>query len=244
MLRKIARLAACVAVIALPACTAPGDINAPAPNLGDFALGQTVVVTPTLTKGPFSREVEPDKLSASVKRAVETRLSRHEGTRAYNLGIALEGYVLAKPGIPLVASPKSILLVAVTVWDDAEQEKLNDVPKRFTVVEDVSGDTVVGSGNTQTGDVQMVNLSRNAAKVIEQWLVEQKRSEGWFPAPVTSPTDEEPVPEVAAAEPSPPAVPTTEEPATQPPGEEVDAVAPGHEDAPRKRSIHDDDGMR
>lgn len=183
MLRKTALLATSLAVAMLSACTAPGDINSAPPDLGSFALGQTVVVAPKLTKGPFSREASRADWIASVKPAVEARLGRHQGKSFYNLGIAIEGYVLAKAGIPVVAAPKSVLILGVTVWDDAAQAKLNEAPKRFTVVEDFSGGTVLGSGNTQSLEAQMANLSRNAAKVIEQWLLDQKRDEGWFAAP-------------------------------------------------------------
>jgi len=33
---------------------------------------------------------------------------------------------------------------------------------------------------TQSADQQLENLSKNAAKMIELWLVRQKAEEGWF----------------------------------------------------------------
>jgi len=96
------------------------------------------------------------------------------------LGISLEGYVLAVPGVPLVASPKSALIFNVTAWDDAAGAKLNDEPEQITVIESFSGETVLGSGLTQSKEVQMRNLSRNAAKLIQNWLVRQKYQEDWF----------------------------------------------------------------
>lgn len=167
-------------LVLLAACTNPNDLGEAPPDLGDFRLSHNIVVAPNLTKGPLSREASQADWIASVKRAVEERMRRHEGDRLYHLGIAVEGYVLAVPGVPVVASPKSALILRVTVWDDAKGEKLNPEPKVVTVLETISGDTVVGSGLTQSKEVQMLNLSRNAAKQIETWLVEQKAASGWF----------------------------------------------------------------
>ena len=40
--------------------------------------------------------------------------------------------------------------------------------------------TMLGSGLTQTKAQQMRNLSRNAAKQIQNWLVRQNNEFGWF----------------------------------------------------------------
>ena len=50
--------------------------------------------------------------------------------------------------------------------------------KQFTVFESLSEETVVGSGLTQTKEEQMQNLSRNAAKMIQTWMLEHPE---WFP---------------------------------------------------------------
>lgn len=169
-----------LAGVALAACTNPNDLDDAPVYLGDFHLGHNVVVAPNLTKGPASREASEEEWIASLTEAVNARFSRYDGTRLYHLGISVEGYVLAVPGIPLVASPKSALIVNVTVWDDAVQQKLNDKPETVTVVESISGNTILGSGVTQSKEVQMANLSRNAAKLIQNWLVRQNDAEGWF----------------------------------------------------------------
>lgn len=169
-----------LAGLALAACTNPNDLDDAPAYLGNFHLGHNVVVTPNLTKGPASREASGEEWIASLTEAVDARFSRYEGTKLYHLGISVEGYVLAVPGIPLVASPKSALIVNVTVWDDAAQTKLNDKPETVTVVESISGNTLLGSGVTQSKEVQMQNLSRNAAKLIQNWLVRQNNAEGWF----------------------------------------------------------------
>lgn len=169
-----------LAVLGLAACTNPNDLDtAPAP-LGDFRLGHNIVVAPNPVKGPLSRTATKEEWIASVSAAIDERFGRYDGARLYHLGISIDGYVLARPGVPVVAAPKSILILQVTVWDDAAARKLNETPERFTVVESLSPDTVLGSGHTLTAEEQMQNLSRNAAKRIETWLVEQTREQGWF----------------------------------------------------------------
>jgi hypothetical protein len=108
------------------------------------------------------------------------RFGRYEGTKLYHLGVSVEGYVLAIPGVPLVASPKSALILNVTAWDDAKGGKLNTKPHLVTVVESFSGNTFLGSGLTQSKEKQLENLSRNAAKQIQNWLVQQNNEFGWF----------------------------------------------------------------
>ena len=80
----------------------------------------------------------------------------------------------------MIASPKSALILNVTVWDDAAGNKLNDKPEQVTVIESFSGETVLGSGLTQSKEEQLTNLSRNAAKLVQNWLVRQKFQENWF----------------------------------------------------------------
>jgi hypothetical protein len=175
------RLSACLAVLLmLMACTNADDLdNAPAP-LGNFHLGYNVAVAPNLTRGPGSREATEDEWIEAMKQAVDERFSRYEGTRLYHVAVSIEGYVLAVTGIPLVAAPKSALIIRVTVWDDAAGEKLNETPEQITVIETISGSTLLGSGLTQTREVQMEHLSRNAAKLIQNWLVRENGRKGWF----------------------------------------------------------------
>ena len=73
------------------------------------------------------------------------------------------------------------MILRATVWDDAAGEKLNPEPKEITVLEAVNPDTVVGSGLTQSKEVQLENLSVNAALQIEKWMRQMQRSDGWTP---------------------------------------------------------------
>lgn len=167
-------------LVLLSACGGADDLNKPPVPLGNFALGYDVVVAPNLTKGPLSRDADKEKFIAIVKQAVDERFRRYEGDKLYHLGISLEGYVLAQPGIPIVASPKSILIFNVTVWDDAVGKKLNEETKQITVIESFGGHTILGSGYTQTEEEQMHGLARNAAKQIEHFLVRENHEKGWF----------------------------------------------------------------
>jgi len=177
MLRNISALLI-LAVVA--ACTNSDDLDQAPTDLGDFRLAHNIVVAPKMQKGPLSREASKEEWVASLTGAIAERFDRYEGDRLYHLGVSVEGYVLAQPGVPVVLSPKSVLIVNVTVWDDAAEKKLNPEPRQITVLESLSGDTMVGSGLTQTAEQQMQNLSRNAAKQIETYMVRMNNAEGWF----------------------------------------------------------------
>lgn len=177
-------------ILVLAACTNPNDLDEAPVDLGDFRLGHNVVVASKMTRGPVSREATPEEWQDALKGAIDERFGRYEGDKLYHLGVSVEGYVLAQPGIPIVASPNSVLILLVTVWDDAAGGKLNTPPEQITIMETISGNTILGSGLTQSKEVQMRNLSRNAAKQIETFMVRRRASEGWFgeaPGPVVGP---------------------------------------------------------
>lgn len=177
MLRLVVLLAG---LLALAACTNSNDLGEPPADLGDFTLSHRVVVAPNLTMGPLSRRATEEEWNAALLNSIGARFDRYAGDKLYHFGISVEGYVLAQPGIPLVLSPKSVIILNLTVWDDAAGKKLNEEVEQFTVFESLSGDTLIGSGLTQSREQQIVNLSNNAAKVIETWLANQKRNAGWF----------------------------------------------------------------
>src|SRR6056297_807063 len=174
------RLLALLGLIFITACTNPNDLDEAPAYLGNFQLGHNVVVAPNLTKGPASREASEEEWVTAVTEAMTDRFTRYRGSRLYHLGVSIEGYVLAVPGVPILASPKSALILNVTAWDDAAGRKLNAEPELITVVETISPQTVIGSGLTQSKEVQMEHLSRNAAKLIERWLDRQNDARGWF----------------------------------------------------------------
>ncbi|MGR3604956.1 hypothetical protein [Sulfitobacter sp.] len=168
---------------ALVACNGAADLDkAPVP-LGDFKLYHNIVVAPKVQKLPISREVSEEVLTTAVKNAIAERFDRYDGQRKYHFGVSVEGYVLAPPGIPLVLAPKSLMILNLTVWDDASGTKLNAEPQQITVFESFDQGPIVGSGYTKTAEEQLKNLSQNAAKSIETYLVKQNEAEGWFNRP-------------------------------------------------------------
>jgi hypothetical protein len=160
----------------LSAC-GKSDLAEPPVPLGDFALGLNIVVADKAQKVPISRNATVEEWEEVMSKAVEDRFGRYNGTRLYNIGIAVEGYALAPPGIPVVAAPKSILVITANVWDDAKQMKLNPKGEQFHVFESLSGDTVIGTGLTRSKRQQMEALSYNAVKKVEQWFLTHPE---WF----------------------------------------------------------------
>ncbi|WP_209427509.1 hypothetical protein [Pararhodobacter sp. SW119] len=172
------RPAALLAALALLAACASGrDLGDMRPELGDFRLSHNIVVDANAQQGPLSRPAEPGAWKAAIEAEVARRLGRYEGDRLYHVAVHVDAYILAVPGVPLVASPRSALIISVNVWDDALGRPLNERVRQFTVLESLSGESVVGSGLTQTAEQQMTNLARNAALQIESWLAENPQ---WF----------------------------------------------------------------
>ncbi len=178
-----------VLLVLVAACGKKYDPNAPLEPMGDFSLGYAVVVDDQAQIGPLSRKADPGTWKKTLTEEVKKELGRYEGDKIYHLGIKVDGYVLAIPGVPLVVSPKSALIVSVSVWDDAKREKITPEPKQLTVLESFSGNTLIGSGLTQSKKRQMRNLSRNMAVAIHKYLLKNPE---WFglpplPEPVEKP---------------------------------------------------------
>jgi hypothetical protein len=168
---------------ALAGCGA-NDLEEPPVPLGDFALGLNIVVADNVQKVPISRDASVEEWETVMKKAVDDRFGRYEGTKLYNVGISVDGYALAPPGIPVVAAPKSVLVITANVWDDAAQQKLNAEGKQFTVFESLSGETVIGTGLTRNRKEQMEALSYNAVKRVEEWFLDNPE---WFGLPPKPP---------------------------------------------------------
>lgn len=180
---RISRFAAPVLALGLVALALPGcavnDLNDTPPPLGRFLLGYNeAVVVPEAQVGPMSRTVGDDVWVNALRTAVNDRFSRYDGDRFYHISVAVLGYVLAQPGIPIVAAPKSVLIADVRVHDDSNGGALlGGEPKRFTVFEEGGGDVIVGSGLTRSAEEQAASLSRNLSKEIQDWMLENK---DWF----------------------------------------------------------------
>jgi hypothetical protein len=194
----------------LSACQT-NDLAEPPVPLGNFALGHNIVVTSNMQKVPISRNATPEAWEAALEKAMEARFGRYDGDKLYNIGISIDAFALAPPGVPLVLNPKSALGMTVSIWDDAAQRKLNEEGKQIIVMEKMSGETVVGSGLTQSAAKQMEVLSYNAAKAVEGWLLDNPE---WFGLPPKS-VSKEPVGTSFSAKPAaapvvPPVVVPTE----------------------------------
>lgn len=175
------------AALALAACTNANDLDKPTADLGNFLLGHNVVIASKAAKGPLSRDASEEELSTALKSAIAERFGRYDGDHYYHLGVSVEGYNIAVAGVPLVAAPKSVMIIRLTVWDDAKGKKLTEKPEEITVFESFSGDVIVGSGLTKSKEEQLRNLSQNAAKQIEDFLLKHREWFGDAPAPTSLP---------------------------------------------------------
>lgn len=178
-----------MSIAMLAACNGARDLSdAPVP-LGDFNLVHNLAVASKAVKGPLSREATEEELVKALTDATAERFGRYAGARNYHFGMSVEGYVLAQPGIPIVFAPKSILIINVTVWDDAKNLKLTPEPHQITVLESLDQGPLVGSGYTKSAEEQLKNLSQNAAKQIENFLVQQNKDKGWFNGVAEAPAE-------------------------------------------------------
>ena len=170
-----------LATVLLAACNAQEDLDIQPEPLGQFRLGHNIAIADETQRGPFSRAFTEDQIEAAVQSAVGKRLRRYDGDGLYHLGMVVGAVVLAQPGIPVIYAPSSVMIVDVTVFDNATQEKLNEEPERFFAGEGLENTVpFVGSGLVRDADAQLANLSDSLASQIEDWLEENA---GWF-APV------------------------------------------------------------
>jgi hypothetical protein len=185
------RIFTLLTVLVIAAGCTPATPEEPLEPLGEFSLGHNIVVASKMQKGPISREATEEEWVNAMTAAVAERFDQYQGSQLYHLGISVEGYMLAPKGIPVIYSPKSALIINVTAWDDAAGKKLNNETKQFTVFESTSSDTLlIGSGRERTKAQQLKGLSRNAVGLIEDWLVEENKANGWFDKNATAKPDE------------------------------------------------------
>ncbi len=184
-----------LALLGTMSCT-NRDLNQPLAPLGDFVLGLNIVVTDKMQMVPISRPATGAEWEAALEKAMADRFGRYDGTKIYDFGVSVDAFALAPVGIPLVLSPKSVLVVTANIWDDAKQLKLNEEGEQLTIFESLSPEEVIGSGLTKTRQQQMDALAFNAAYKIEQWLLTHPE---WFDLPPAADPAATPVAETVPA---------------------------------------------
>lgn len=170
-MRVLKFFAIALGVTSLAACQT-NDLKQPPVPLGNFALGVNVAIADTAQKSPLSRSATADELEGAMEKAIADRFGRYSGDHLINIGVAIDGFALGPAGIPLVLSPPSLMIVTVSVFDDAKGKKLNPDGERMTIIEKSSPEAFIGSGITQNKSKQMAILSYNVAKRIEGYLLE------------------------------------------------------------------------
>jgi hypothetical protein len=163
----------------LGACTQTQVYEEPE-SLGEFKLRVNYAFADKAVQGPVSRDATPDEWTAAIQNAVDIRLGRYEGAQDYDIGISLEGFMLAPPGIPVIYNPRSTAIVLVNVYDVNKKEFLAK-GKQFQVLEDTTGGSALkGSGHERTKEEQMSGLALKVADRVEEWLAEEHQENGWF----------------------------------------------------------------
>lgn len=160
------------------ACAAGDPREEQLPPMGDFRLSHNIVVADNMRQVPPSRNATPEEWEEVLVTEIDRRFGEYAGDRLYHIGVAVDGYALAPPGIPLLVNPRSILVLSVNIWDDARGEKLHEDPRRLYVLEGAAPETfIIGSGLARTRQQQMQVLARNAARRIQLWML---RNPEWF----------------------------------------------------------------
>jgi len=174
----LARLAAIGLVMLLAACAAPDPLDEELPDMGDFRLSFNIVVADNMRQIPPSRNATSEEWVEILTSEIDRRFGAYEGDRLYHIAINIDGYALAPPGIPLVLSPRSALVISANVWDDAAERKLHEEPEQILVFEGRSADSmIIGSGLAYTREEQMQRLARNAARQVHLWMLDNPE---WF----------------------------------------------------------------
>ena len=149
-------------------------------SLGEFKLRVNYAFADKAVQGPVSRDATPAEWTAAIEQAVDQRLARYQGTQEYDIGISLEGFMLAPPGVPILMNPRSTAIVRVNLYDVERKEFLAKA-HQMQVFEDTSGESaLVGSGHARTREEQLAGLALNVADKVEEWMAEQHSVEGWF----------------------------------------------------------------
>ena len=176
--RIMSRFAPLALITTLVACAAGDPLDEELPPMGDFRLAHNIVVAENMQQVPPSRNATPEEWVEILESEIDRRFGAYEGERLYHIGVAVDGYALAPPGIPIVLSPRSILVLSVNIWDDELGRKLHEESEQIVVFEGTSPETMLlGSGIARNRTEQMGILARNAARRIQLFMLENPE---WF----------------------------------------------------------------
>lgn len=153
----------------LAGCATPDPLTEDLPDMGDFEMALAIVVTKNAKRIPPSRATTPEKLETTMKAELERRFGRYAGGRRYILAVNIDGYSLAPPGIPIVLTPKSLLVVSANLWTADPQAKIAG-PEQITTFEGAET-LLLGSGYVKDADEQLTTLARNMSRKIQTWLL-------------------------------------------------------------------------
>ena len=174
--RRFAGMA--LAGASLAGCAVRDPLEQELPPMGTFQLAAPITVASNAKKVPPSRDASEETLKRVMNAELVRRFGRYAGGTPFYVAVAIDGYSLAPPGIPVLLTPKSILVVSANVWRADPQEKIGG-PQQITTFE--GADTLfLGSGLMKDADEQLVTLSRNMAKKIQDWMLENP---AWFGLP-------------------------------------------------------------
>ncbi|KIC34983.1 hypothetical protein [Leisingera sp. ANG-M7] len=174
------RISAALAALALLTACGETQLNEAPEDLGAFQARVTHVYTEKALQWPLSRNAEHSEWTAPIENALNTRLRRYQGAQEYDVAVTLEGFMLAPPGVPVLFSPKSAVVVNVFVYDVAEKKFLAK-KHQMEIFESTTGESaVLGSGHARTKEEQIQGLAINIADKVEEWMAEQHEKEGWF----------------------------------------------------------------
>jgi hypothetical protein len=184
--RLIRTVTALALLVVLAACDAK-DMGEPPRPMGNFKMNAIFIDAKKAQTVPLSRTAKPEDWEAAMAAALTERFGTYAGDKPFEFGISIDGYVLAPRGVPVVASPKSALIIRLHVYDSAKKQFLEEGGKRITVMEGMSGESFVGSGWTQNKQAQMKKLARNAAKAVQEYMLDHPEWLGLPPNQTPSP---------------------------------------------------------
>ncbi len=164
-------LAAISVAILLSACAVANPDTEEQVPLGDFKLDLNVAVTDKAKKMGVTRGATAEEWEEVLETAIDKRFRRYEGEKLYHISYSLDGYILATKGGRLALAPRSAMSVTVHVWDSETKTQLEERSKQMLILEQLDGETLIGSGFFNSKEQQMENLAAQFAKAVERWLV-------------------------------------------------------------------------